>query len=107
MLVCRAERTKPREYRGRRTPRPRPSGDNFPAHAGARRARWVTQSCGTGGTSKRYSDEPLAQVRSNHLGFQGGVGFEVRPANHTYVIEMRYPGIPPGGIVPITIGMQF
>jgi hypothetical protein len=53
------------------------------------------------------SDEPLAQFRPNHLGFQGGVGFEFRPEKHTYFVEMRYLGIPPGGVVPVVIGMRF
>ena len=53
------------------------------------------------------SDEPLAQIRANHLGFQGGLGFEVRPGNSTYFVELRYLGIPPGGLVPIAIGMRF
>lgn len=50
---------------------------------------------------------PFIDMRSNHLGFQGGMGFEVRPRDHTYFVEMRYLGIPPGGIVPVTIGMRF
>ena len=53
------------------------------------------------------SDEPLYQFHPNHFGFQGGVGFEVRPNRHTYFVEMRYVGVPPGGVVPITIGMRF
>jgi hypothetical protein len=53
------------------------------------------------------SDEPLMQFRPNHLGFQGGVGFEVRPSRHTYFVEMRYMGVPPGGVLPMTIGMRF
>jgi len=53
------------------------------------------------------ADGPLTWMRPNHFGFQGGAGFEVRPARQTYFVEMRYLGIPPGGIVPITIGMRF
>jgi hypothetical protein len=53
------------------------------------------------------SDEPLTYLRPNHFGFQGGVGFEVRPREHTFFIEMRYLGVPPGGIVPVTVGMRF
>lgn len=53
------------------------------------------------------SDEPLHQFRPNHLGFQGGVGFEVRPGRHTYFVEIRYVGVPPGGVVPITVGLRF
>ena len=53
------------------------------------------------------TDEPLVALRPNHLGFQGGVGFEVRPSKHTYFVELRYLGIPPGGVLPLTIGMQF
>lgn len=62
---------------------------------------------GVAGYLTGNSDEPLFQFRPNHLGFQGGVGFEVRPNKHTYFAEMRYLGVPPGGVVPITIGMRF
>ena len=53
------------------------------------------------------SDEPLAQFRPNHFGFQGGIGFEIRPSKHTYFVEMRYMGVPPGGVVPVLVGMRF
>jgi hypothetical protein len=53
------------------------------------------------------SDEPLTHLRPNHLGFQGGVGFEVRPREKTFFVEMRYLGVPPGGVVPVVIGMRF
>jgi hypothetical protein len=53
------------------------------------------------------ADGPLTWMRPNHFGFQGGVGFEVRPDKHTYFVEMRYLGVPPGGLVPVTIGMRF
>ena len=62
---------------------------------------------GVAGYLTGNSDEPLMQFRPNHLGFQGGLGFEVRPSRHTYFIEMRYMGIPPGGVVPVTIGVRF
>jgi hypothetical protein len=62
---------------------------------------------GVAGYLTGNSDEPLFQFRPNHLGFQGGVGFEVRPNKHTYFVEMRYLGVPPGGIVPVTVGMRF
>jgi hypothetical protein len=45
--------------------------------------------------------------RPNPLGFQGGVGFEVRSGKHTYFAEMRYMGMSPGGLTPLTIGMRF
>lgn len=63
-----------------------------------------------GGVATYYfggADGPLTWMRPNHFGFQGGVGFEVRPARQTYFVEMRYLGIPPGGIVPITVGVRF
>jgi hypothetical protein len=53
------------------------------------------------------SDEPLTYMRPNHFGFQGGVGFEVRPHEKTIFVEMRYLGIPPGGVLPVVIGMRF
>ena len=52
-------------------------------------------------------DEPLRAIRTNHLGMQGGVGFEYRPGKRTYFAELRYLGMPPGGVVPIVIGMRF
>lgn len=70
--------------------------------------RWSPYAFGgVAGYLTGNSDEPLAQIRANHLGFQGGVGFEVRPMINTYFVEMRYLGIPPGGVLPITIGMRF
>ena len=62
---------------------------------------------GVAGYLTGNSDEPRIQFRPNHLGFQGGIGFEVRPSNHTYFVEMRYLGVPPGGAVPVTMGMRF
>jgi opacity protein-like surface antigen len=62
---------------------------------------------GVAGYLTGNSDEPLYQFHPNHLGFQGGVGFEVRPNRHSYFLEVRYVGVPPGGLVPITIGMRF
>ena len=53
------------------------------------------------------SDEAIVSYRPNHGGFQGGVGLEVRPCKHTYFVEIRYMGVPPGGVVPVTIGMRF
>jgi len=62
---------------------------------------------GVAGYLTGNSDEPLAQYRPNHLGFQGGVGFEFRPSKHTYFVEMRYMGVPPGGVAPVMVGMRF
>lgn len=62
---------------------------------------------GVAGYLTGNSDEPLYQFHPNHLGFQGGIGFEVRPNTHAYFVELRYVGVPPGGLVPITIGMRF
>jgi hypothetical protein len=62
---------------------------------------------GVAGYLTGNSDEPLIQFRPNHLGFQGGAGFEFRPRMHTYFVEMRYLGMPPGGVVPVTVGMRF
>jgi hypothetical protein len=53
------------------------------------------------------SDEAIVSYRPNHYGFQGGVGFEVRPWITTVFVEIRYMGVPPGGVVPVTIGMRF
>jgi hypothetical protein len=62
---------------------------------------------GAAGYLTGASDEPLVGFRPNHLGFQGGLGFEVTPHEHTYFVEVRYLGMPPGGIVPIVIGVRF
>lgn len=71
-------------------------------------SRWSPYAFGgVAGYLTGNSDEPLAQVRPNHLGFQGGLGFEVRPRNATYFVEMRYLGIPSGGLVPVTLGVRF
>jgi hypothetical protein len=53
------------------------------------------------------SDEPLTYLRPNHFGFQGGVGFDVRPNKHTYFVEAHYLGVAPGGFIPVVIGMRF
>jgi hypothetical protein len=53
------------------------------------------------------SDEALVRYRPNHGGFQGGVGLEVRPWITTVFVEIRCMGVPPGGVVPMTIGMRF
>jgi hypothetical protein len=63
------------------------------------------------GPAKRWSPYVIGGVAAYHVGtanspiviagaprpfgVQGGVGVEVRPARHTYFIEMRYMGIPP------------
>ena len=52
-------------------------------------------------------DEPLRNIRTNRLGMQGGVGFEYRPAKHTWFAEVRYLGMPPGGVVPFVVGVRF
>jgi hypothetical protein len=62
---------------------------------------------GVAGYLTGNSDEPLYQFHPNHLGFQGGVGFEVRPRAKTIFVEIRYLGVPPGGVVPVVIGMRF
>jgi len=51
--------------------------------------------------------DEIGAFRPNHAGFQGGVGFEVRPRKSTIFVEMRYMGVPPGGVVPIVVGMRF
>ena len=52
-------------------------------------------------------DEPLRSIRANRLGMQGGVGFEYRPYKHTWFAEVRYLGMPPGGVVPFVVGVRF
>jgi hypothetical protein len=49
----------------------------------------------------------FAGYRPNHIGFAGGVGFEFRPNRNTYFVEMRYLGIPPGGLTPVSVGIRF
>jgi hypothetical protein len=53
------------------------------------------------------TDGEFRFFRPNHLGLQGGVGFEIRPANHTYFVEARYMGMPPGGYAPVLLGIRF
>jgi hypothetical protein len=53
------------------------------------------------------ADERLLSFQPSRVGLQGGVGFEVRPRNKTLFVELRYMSVPPGGVVPVTIGMRF
>jgi hypothetical protein len=62
---------------------------------------------GVGAYSYDFEDGNIKALRPNHFGLQGGVGFEVRPRTATIFIEARYMAIPPGGVVPVTIGMRF
>jgi hypothetical protein len=52
-------------------------------------------------------DNAFEFLRPNHFGLQGGVGFEYRPSAHTFFTELRYMSVPPGGVLPLTIGMRF
>lgn len=52
-------------------------------------------------------DNTYDYLRPNHLGVQGGVGFEVRSSTHAFFAELRYMGVPPGGALPLTIGVRF
>jgi hypothetical protein len=62
---------------------------------------------GVAGYLTGNADELLTRFRPNHLGFQGGAGFEIRQRTHTWFVEARYVGVPPGGLVPVTIGLRF
>jgi hypothetical protein len=53
------------------------------------------------------SDERMASFNPNHLGLQGGIGFEARPRKSTMFVEMRYMDVRPGGVIPVTIGLRF
>lgn len=78
------------------------------ARLNSRATRWSPYILGgVGAYSHDFEDGNVKALRPNHLGLQGGVGFEVRPRTSTIFIEARYMGIPPGGVVPLTIGMRF
>lgn len=67
---------------------------------------------GVGAYTYHFENGSIKALRPNHFGLQGGVGFEMRPRTTTsrtgtVFIEARYMGIPPGGVVPLTIGMRF
>jgi opacity protein-like surface antigen len=60
------------------------------------------------GVTTHYVSDPLkTAVRSNPLGWQGGLGIEVRSSKHVFFAEMRYMTIAPGGVVPGVVGMRF
>lgn len=62
---------------------------------------------GAAAYSYDFADGNIKALRPNHLGLQGGIGFEARPWKTTVFAEVRYMGIPPGGVLPFTIGMRF
>lgn len=49
----------------------------------------------------------VATIHTNPLGWQGGLGVEVRSSRHVFFAEMRYMTIAPGGVAPVVIGMRF
>ncbi|HEV8409212.1 MAG TPA: outer membrane beta-barrel protein [Gemmatimonadaceae bacterium] len=59
------------------------------------------------GPAAYLRDAAFESVRANHFGVQGGVGFEVRSTQHTFFVEARYLGMPPGGVVPVILGLRF
>jgi hypothetical protein len=76
-------------------------------------ARWSPYILGgVGAYTYHFEDGRIVALRLNHFGLQGGVGFEMQPRatasrTGTIFVEARYMGIPPGGVVPLTIGMRF
>jgi hypothetical protein len=59
------------------------------------------------GPAVYLGDATFESLRANHFGLQGGAGFEMRSDRHTYFIEARYLGMPPGGVVPVVLGVRF
>jgi hypothetical protein len=57
------------------------------------------------GTS--YADDNITAMHPGHIGFAGGIGIESRTKKSTFFAELRYMAIPPGGVVPLTLGMRF
>ena len=54
------------------------------------------------------SNSPLvATMHTNHFGWQGGLGIEMRSPKRVLFAEIRYMTIAPGGVVPIVVGMRF
>jgi hypothetical protein len=54
------------------------------------------------------SNSPLLRPEApSHFGFTGGIGFEMRRSRHVYFVEARYMSMPPGGMVPLVVGMRF
>ena len=62
---------------------------------------------GAAGYSFNFADGNIKALRPAHFGMQGGLGFEVRPTKETYFVEIRSMGIPPGGLMPLVVGMRF
>lgn len=52
-------------------------------------------------------DNAFEFLHPNHFGLQGGVGFEFRYSTHMFFTELRYMSVPPGGVLPLTVGMRF
>jgi hypothetical protein len=69
-------------------------------------ARWSPYAFGGLAGYIIVQEGELTGFRTSPVGFQGGVGFEVRPRTYTYFVETRYMGIPPGGFFPVMIGMR-
>jgi hypothetical protein len=72
-------------------------------------ARWSPYV--VGGVAAYYVDGSdsfrTTTVRTNPLGWQGGLGIEARSSKHVFFAEMRYMTISPGGVFPIVMGMRF
>lgn len=49
----------------------------------------------------------VGTIHTNPLGWQGGLGIEVRSRKRTFFAEMRYMTIAPGGVFPVVVGMRF
>jgi hypothetical protein len=69
--------------------------------------RWSPYAVAGVATYLTGNTDELVGLPLGHLGFQGGLGFEVRPRNRALFFEVRYMSIPPGGVVPVTMGIRF
>jgi hypothetical protein len=61
-----------------------------------------------GGVAAYLNDgQHFSYLGTGHFGLEGGLGFDYRSSKRTYFVEMRYLWMPPGGVVPVTVGMRF
>jgi hypothetical protein len=69
--------------------------------------RWSPYAI-AGGTAYIAESLPhIGTVKPSVVGFEGGIGFEIRLSRETLFAEARYMSISPGGVVPLTVGMRF
>jgi len=81
---------------------------DFVARLNDRATRWSPYVlAGAGAYSYDFADGNIKALHPSHVGLQGGIGFEARPARATIFAEIRYLNISPGGVLPVVLGVRF